>query len=158
MSEIKLPRLLQAAKEFNIGQDTLVDFLVGKGFAKDDLKPSSKLSEAMYAALQQGFQSDKAAKLKSSQVDLPKGVGNEAKKRKEEEELVQKKEPAKAEPVIETPPVADAAPEVEVRQEPEPQPQPEPEPQPEPQKSQWHNHRLQSPNQKPLKSRKKKAM
>jgi translation initiation factor IF-2 len=134
MSEIKLPRLLQAAKEFNIGQDTLVDFLVGKGFAKDDLKPSSKLSEAMYAALQQGFQSDKAAKLKSSQVDLPKGVGNEAKKRKEEEELVQKKEPAKAEPVIETPPVAEAAPEVEVRQEPEPQPQPEPEPQPEPQK------------------------
>ena len=29
MAEIKLPRLLAAAKEFNIGQDTLVDFLVG---------------------------------------------------------------------------------------------------------------------------------
>jgi len=26
MSELKLPRLLAAAKEFNIGQDTLVDF------------------------------------------------------------------------------------------------------------------------------------
>lgn len=131
MSEIKLPRLLQAAKEFNIGQDTLVDFLVGKGFPKDDLKPSSKLSEAMYASLQQGFQSDKAAKLKSSQVDLPKGVGNEAKKRKEEEELVQKKEPAKAESVVEAPPVVEAVPEVEVVPA-EPQPQPEPEPQPEP--------------------------
>lgn len=133
MSEIKLPRLLQAAKEFNIGQDTLVDFLVGKGFPKDDLKPSSKLSEAMYAALQQGFQSDKAAKLKSSQVDLPKGVGNEAKKRKEEEELVQKKEPAKTETVVEAPPVVETVPEVEVApQEPEPEPQPEPAPVPEP--------------------------
>jgi len=38
MAEKKLPRLLAAAKEFNIGQETLVDFLVGKGFAKEDLK------------------------------------------------------------------------------------------------------------------------
>lgn len=132
MSEIKLPRLLQAAKEFNIGQDTLIEFLVGKGFAKDDLKPSSKLSEAMYLALQQGFQSDKAAKLKSNQVDLPKGIGSEAKKRKEEEEEpVQKKEPAKPEIVEETPPPVA---EVEVPQQPEQQPelQPEPEPEPEP--------------------------
>lgn len=30
MSELKLPRLLAAAKEFNIGRDTLVEFLVGK--------------------------------------------------------------------------------------------------------------------------------
>ncbi|MFT4095446.1 MAG: translation initiation factor IF-2 [Niabella sp.] len=122
MSEIKLPRLLQAAKEFNVGQDTLVDFLVGKGFSKDDLKPSTKLSESMYLALQQGFQSDKAAKLKSNQVDLPKGIGNEAKKRKEEEEELQKKDTVKAdvipaEPVEETPVVS----------EPEPVPQPEPE-------------------------------
>jgi len=29
---------MAAAKEFNIGKDTLVDFLVGKGFSKDDLK------------------------------------------------------------------------------------------------------------------------
>ena len=44
-----------------------------KGF-KDDLKPTSKLTEEMYRALQQEFQSDKAAKLKSDQVDLPKGA------------------------------------------------------------------------------------
>ena len=132
MSEIKLPRLLQAAKEFNIGQDTLVEFLVGKGFAKDDLKPSSKLTEAMYLALQQGFQSDKAAKLKSNQVDLPKGIGSEAKKRKEEEEPVQKKEPAKSEPVAETPPPPAAEPVVEVEQPQQPEPQPEPEPVVEP--------------------------
>ena len=52
MAEIKLPRLLAAAKEFNIGQDTLIDFLDGKGFPKDELKPTSKLTEQMYYALQ----------------------------------------------------------------------------------------------------------
>src|ERR1044071_5310189 len=97
MAELKLPRLLGAAKEFNIGQDTLVDFLENKGFSKDDLKPTSKLTEDMYRALQQEFQSDKVAKLKSDQIDLPKG-SLEAKKKKEEETLVFKKEVKKAEP------------------------------------------------------------
>ena len=88
MAEIKLPRLLQAAKEFNIGQETLIDYLVGKGFLRDELKPSSKLSEDMYVALQQQFHSDKVAKIKSDQVDLPKGVGAESKRKKEEETIV----------------------------------------------------------------------
>jgi translation initiation factor IF-2 len=99
MAELKLPRLLAAAKEFNVGQDTIIDFLIGKGFPKDELKPTSKLSEDMYRALQQEFQSDKAAKMKSDQVDLPKGAVSEAKKKKEEEEILFKKEekaPAKA--------------------------------------------------------------
>ena len=74
MTELKLPRLLAAAKEFNVGQDTIIDFLVGKGFSHDDLKPTSKLTEAMYRSLQQEFQSDKVAKLKSDQIDLPKGT------------------------------------------------------------------------------------
>jgi translation initiation factor IF-2 len=92
MAELKLPRLLAAAKEFNIGQDTLIDFLKGKGFSKDDLKPTSKLSEEMYRALQQEFQTDKAAKIKSDQLELPKGAIIEAKKKREEEEIVFKKE------------------------------------------------------------------
>jgi translation initiation factor IF-2 len=115
MAELKLPRLLAAAKEFNIGQDTLIDFLIGKGFAKDDLKPTSKLSEDMYRSLQQEFSSDKAAKAKSDQLELPKGSTAEAKKKKEEEEIsfkkeekpskaVKKEEPAK--PVVEETPVA----------------------------------------------------
>jgi translation initiation factor IF-2 len=37
MSESNTPRLMAAAKEFNIGKDTLVDFLVSKGFSKDHL-------------------------------------------------------------------------------------------------------------------------
>src|SRR5215813_9040027 len=89
------PRLMAAAKEFNIGKETLVDFLIGKGFSKDDLKPSSKLTEDMYRALQQEFQSDKAAKLKSDLVDLPKGGAVEAKKKKDEEEFIFKKEEKK---------------------------------------------------------------
>ena len=87
MAELKLPRLLAAAKEFNIGQDTLIEFLVGKGFAKDDLKPTSKLSEDMYRSLQQEFQSDKAAKMKSDQLELPKTAQGEVRKKKEEEEI-----------------------------------------------------------------------
>ncbi len=91
-------RLMAAAKEFNIGKDTLVDFLVSKGFSKDDLKPTSKLTEEMYHSLQAEFQSDKAAKIKSDQVDLPKGAQQEIKKKKEEEEISFKKEEKK--PVV----------------------------------------------------------
>jgi translation initiation factor IF-2 len=92
MAETTTPRLMAAAKEFNIGKDTLVDFLTGKGFSKDDLKPTSKLSEEMYRALQMEFQSDKVAKLKSDQIDLPKGGLAEAKKKRDEEEILFKKE------------------------------------------------------------------
>jgi translation initiation factor IF-2 len=92
MAETTTPRLMAAAKEFNIGKDTLVDFLTGKGFSKDDLKPSSKLTEDMYRALQQEFQSDKVAKLKSDLIDLPKGVATDLKKKKDEEEIIFKKD------------------------------------------------------------------
>src|ERR1700744_1502779 len=86
MAETTSLRLMAAAKEFNIGKDTLVDFLVSKGFSKDELKPTSKLSEDMYRSLQQEFNSDKVAKIKSDAIDLPKG-SLEAKKKKEEEAL-----------------------------------------------------------------------
>ncbi|SDC62031.1 translation initiation factor IF-2 [Niabella drilacis] len=138
MVEKKLPRLLQAAKEFNIGQDTLVEFLVGKGFERDDLKPSTKLTDAMYTALQQGFHGDKAAKIISDQVDLPKGLGGEGKKRREEEEVPKpaSRPVSKDEPVVETPPVAEpvtvvAEPEAPVKEAEVPAAEPEPVPQPE---------------------------
>lgn len=106
---------MAAAREFNVGKETLVDFLVGKGFDKDDLKPSSKLSEEMYRALQQEFQSDKVAKLKSDQIDLPKG-SLEAKKKKEEEQAAPKKEVKKVEPEEKA---AEVAPPVPVQPTPE---------------------------------------
>ena len=105
MSDSNTPRLMAAAKEFNVGKDTLVDFLVSKGFPKDDLKPTSKLSEEMYRSLQLEFSSDKAAKMKSDQIEIPKGNVAEAKKKKDEEEILFKKESKKkaeaAAPVVE---------------------------------------------------------
>ncbi len=145
MSELKLPRLLAAAKEFNIGQDTLVEFLSGKGFNRDELKPSAKLSENMYRALQQEFQSDKVAKNKADLIEIPKGIQGEGRKRREEDEVVFKKEekkPAvkeetKAEQEEKTVEVAAEVPEVKAKEEvvappvkekeevkPEPAPQP----------------------------------
>ena len=86
MAETTTPRLMAAAKEFNIGKDTLVNFLVGKGFPKDALNLTSKLTEDMYRSLQQEFQSDKVAKIKSDQIDLPKGsIEGKRKKEKKEE-------------------------------------------------------------------------
>jgi translation initiation factor IF-2 len=126
---------MAAAKEFNIGKDTLVDFLVGKGFDKDELKPTAKLTEDMYRALQAEFQSDKVAKMKSTQIDLPKGATAEAKRKKDEEEIhfrskEDKKVVKKEEPV----PVVEAvapAPEP-VAEAPIAPPQPEPAPAPAP--------------------------
>jgi len=106
MSEIKLPRLLGAAKEFNIGQDTLVEFLAKKGFNRDDLKPTAKLSVEMYGALQAEFQGDKNAKSKADQVEIPKNTPEQAtvfKRKKEElsfEKKVDKEVPKPAEPVV----------------------------------------------------------
>lgn len=133
MAETTTPRVMAAAKEFNVGKETLVDFLVGKGFSKDDLKPTSKLTEDMYRALQQEFASDKVAKLKSDQIDLPKG-SLEAKKKKEEEAPVFKKEIKKVEQPAEEvkeeeppqPPVQPVVIEEPVQEELPPQ-QPEPE-------------------------------
>ena len=118
MAELKLPRLLAAAKEFNIGQDTLIDFLIGKGFGKDDLKPTSKLTEDMYRSLQNEFSSDKAAKIKSDLVDLPKGGVAEAKKKKEEEEIVFKKETKKTKVEEPAPVVEEVKPAKEIKEEP----------------------------------------
>lgn len=133
---ITTPRLMAAAKEFNIGKDTLVDFLVGKGFDRDGLKPTAKLTEDMYRALQAEFQSDKVAKQKAVQIDLPKGTVAEPKKKKDEEEFhfrkekEEKKTPKKEEPAPE--------PVVEEVHEPEPEPVVTPEPvampEPEPEK------------------------
>jgi translation initiation factor IF-2 len=106
MSELKLPRLLAAAKEFNIGQDTLIEFLFKKGFKKDDLKPTAKLSEEMYYALQAEFQSDKVAKNKADQVEIPKGGSGEPKKKRDEEDIsIRKKEDDRKQIIKEEPKV-----------------------------------------------------
>src|SRR6476620_1726989 len=127
MSEvITTPRLMAAAKEFNIGKDTLVDFLVGNGFSRDDLKPTAKLTEEMYRALQAGFAGDKVAKAKSIQIDLPKGAQPDARRKRDEEDLSFRKEERKT--VKKEEPVAPPAPVAEVPAPPPLQPEPAPEP------------------------------
>ncbi len=110
MSEVNTPRLMAAAKEFNIGTSTLIDFLVSKSFSADDLKPSSKLSVEMYRVLQSEFQQDKAAKQKAEALELPKGAsaGDQKKKRDEEDLSIKKKEEKKAK--VEAPPVVEEKP------------------------------------------------
>lgn len=106
MAEVKTPRLMAAAKEFNIGTTTLIEFLVSKNFNEDDLKPSSKLTVEMYSTLQSEFQQDKAAKQKAEQIDLPKGAGSsEPKKKRDEEDISfkRKEEKPKAKIAEETP-------------------------------------------------------
>ena len=123
---------MAAAKEFNIGKDTLVDFLVNKGFNRDDLKPTAKLTEDMYRALQNEFQSDKVAKLKAVQIDLPKGAVGEAKKKRDEEEVLRfRKEEKKPAPKEAEAPVPPPPPPVEEVQPPAPVQEAPPAPAPE---------------------------
>ncbi|MDB5231011.1 MAG: translation initiation factor 2 [Chitinophagaceae bacterium] len=108
MSEIKLPRLLGAAKEFNVGQDTLVEFLAGKGFSRDDLKPTAKLSEDMYKALVHEFQGDKVARNKADLIEIPKSAQTEGRKKRDEETISFGKGDKK--PVLVKEPVKEEAP------------------------------------------------
>lgn len=82
-TENKTPRILAAAKEFNIGKETLVEFLTGKGFDVNASNPNTKLSEPMYDALQAEFAKDKLVKIKSEAIALPKGNADATKKSKE---------------------------------------------------------------------------
>lgn len=91
------PRLMAAAKEFNIGTQTLTDFLESKGFDTGELKPTSKITGDMYQALQVEFHPDKVAKQKAEQIDLPKNAPADGKRRRDEQDLsFTKKETVKA--------------------------------------------------------------
>ncbi|MBL7705135.1 MAG: translation initiation factor IF-2 [Taibaiella sp.] len=127
------PRLLAAAKEFNIGKDTLVEYLTKKGFEMD-AKPSAKLTEEMYFALQDEFAKDKAAKRKSDAIALPKGsLLENLNKSKEELDLGAKDKKSGAKPKgakeAEQPMVTK---EEETIPEPKEQPVAEPQPLPQP--------------------------
>lgn len=120
MAEVITPRLMAAAKEFNIGTQTLTDFLTSKGFDADELKPTSKITGDMYLALQVEFQPDKVAKQKAEQIDLPKNAPTDNKKRRDEQDLsFTKKEPVKSKEEV-------VKPKEEVVVEPVQEPEPEP--------------------------------
>ncbi len=138
----KTPRLLAAAKEFNIGKETLVEFLTSKGFEINEKSPNTKLTEEMYDALQAEFAQDKLAKRKSDEIALPKGpLLDNLKKSKEDLDITvrdQKEEtpaavvtpaptpaPAPAQkPEPPAPPVVEKTPEPEAPVEEKPAPAP----------------------------------
>ena len=54
-------RLSKAAKEFNVGKDTIVEYLTKKGFTVDS-SPNTKLTADMYALLVKEYQGEKEVK------------------------------------------------------------------------------------------------
>ncbi len=66
---LKVIRLSKAAREFNIGLDTVVEFLSGKGF-EIVKNPNTKLQPEMYAMLKDEFQDEKALKQASKERNL----------------------------------------------------------------------------------------
>lgn len=126
----KTPRLLAAAKEFNIGKETLIEFLTEKKFEINASNPNVKLTPEMYAALQREFAQDKAAKRKSEEIALPKGaLLDNIDKTKEELDITARDKQEEKAPVVEVkpepkkaaPPKAEPKP---VAEEPKPAPAP----------------------------------
>jgi len=110
-----------------------VEYLTKKGFEMD-AKPSAKLTEEMYFALQDEFAKDKAAKRKSDAIALPKGsLLENLNKSKEELDLGAKDKKSGAKPKgtkeAEQPQVTK---EEETIPEPKEQPVAEPDPLPQP--------------------------
>ncbi|MAC16849.1 MAG: translation initiation factor IF-2 [Flavobacteriales bacterium] len=67
MSEVSKPvRLSKAAREFNLGLDTIVEFLASKGI-EIERKPNTKLEPEQYALVRANFADEKAAKEKAKQ-------------------------------------------------------------------------------------------
>ena len=121
----KTPRLLEAAKEFNIGKDTLVAFLTDKGFTVSS-SPSTKLTEQMYNSLQVEFAQDKLAKRRSEEIALPKGsLLDSLKKSKDDLDINAKDKKDEPQPIEQKPKAKEEKPKepekpkvVEVKEEP----------------------------------------
>lgn len=73
MSETKGIRLNKAAKEFNVGISTIIDFLSSKG-VKIENNPNAKLDENAYAILSKEYASDKAVKEKAEKIGQERAV------------------------------------------------------------------------------------
>src|ERR1700743_977668 len=71
MSEDKSIILIKAVKELNIGMNTIVDFLTGKGY-KVQKQPMFKLDSDMYSALLTEFAVDKIIKEEAKQISIGK--------------------------------------------------------------------------------------
>ncbi len=126
MAEIRLSKLI---KQFNIGLDTLVDFLNSKGAGIEDANPNLKVSDEFMPELHKKFGKDLELKEAAEKVDvkLTEILDKASKKGPQEEDDY---EPERV-TVIKSNNLS-RKPEPEPVAEPEPEPIPEPEPEPEP--------------------------
>ena len=130
MAEIRLNKL---TKQFNIGLQTLVDFLNEKG-ADLELNPNAKVSDEFLPALEKKFGEDLKAKQDAEKVDITMKEIIEKSSRpspsKAEEEEEDEFEPVR-ETIIKQVGLSGGA-KAEAAADPEPEPEPLPEPEPEP--------------------------
>ena len=71
MAERKATRLSKAAREFNVGISTIVEFLGKKGHEIDS-NPNSKLDPDLYELLQEEYSTDLNVKKESEKLTLKK--------------------------------------------------------------------------------------
>ena len=140
MAEIRLNKLI---KQFNIGLDTLVDFLNSKGAGIENANPNMKVSDEYLPELHKKFGKDLELKEAAEKVDvklteiLDKASRRSSGSREEEDEY----EPERVTVIKSTnlsrskqtaAPVAEPEPVKEPEPQPVPQPEPEPVVEPEP--------------------------
>ncbi len=123
MSDVSKPvRLSKAAREFNLGVETIVDFLASKGI-EVERKPNTKLEPEHYALVRANFADEKVAKQKAKQKSKTllemEALAVDSKKATTEEAV---------EPAPEPTPEPAPAPEPESTPDPDPTPKPDPEP------------------------------
>ena len=122
-------RLSKAAREFNLGMTTVVEFLASKGI-EVEAKPNTKLDPETYALVKSNFQGDKETKAKAQasaasiqereSITLASAKKRVAPKQEEEEPEIDLSQFKKSEaaPVVKRTKTAADAPKEEVKEEP----------------------------------------
>ena len=122
-------RLSKAAREFNLGMTTVVEFLASKGI-EVEAKPNTKLDPETYALVKSNFQGDKETKAKAQasassiqereSITLASAKKRVVKKQEEEEPEIDLSQFKKSEaaPVVKRTQTASEAPKEKVKEEP----------------------------------------
>ncbi len=120
-------RLNKVAKDFNVGIQTLVDYLAKKGH-QVEASPNTKISDEQYELLASAFQSERMVKQEADKIELTVSGGNRvvevsAKPDTEvepEEVIIKGYAAPKAAKTVEPEPEPESAPVIEPAPEPEP--------------------------------------
>src|SRR6188474_3839041 len=90
MAEEKLIRLSQAARKLNVGHNTILDFLLKKGFEVEN-NPNAKLTPEQVALLSKEFASSATEKLEASGLSIGVKHTDNVQSEKEKEVSVKKR-------------------------------------------------------------------